>query len=519
MLKWSSHKALLPFSFSTIVFYKQATVSQFSMASVSTQKACTSSSSSSSSTPLWEHDVFLSFYGEDTRKNFTDHLYTSLKQKGINAYRDNEKLDQGTPITSGLMKAIDESKYAIIVISENYAFSKWCLNELVKILECMKDKGLRVLPVFYHVNPSDVGNQRETFEKAFLKHKEDPEVSIEKIQKWRAALTEVSKICGRHLIDSYESEDIQEITKSIFDELNREFPDLSEHLVGIHSRVMEMMNLFGTMSDDVHYIGIWGIPGIGKTTLAHVIYNRIRHQFEASSFICNVRETVEKHDLVYLQKQLVSETLKVKEVNIWNHRQGIKVIKKGLLNKKVLIVIDDADKDEQLQALVGNRDWFGLGSRIIITSKDKHLLERHRVVTIYKVNGLDNDEALELFSWTVFNQTYPKKEFVDLSNNYLKYAKGLPLALKVLGSSLIGRPRKEWEDYLHQLEEIPEGEILDKLEINKRGLNDTGQNLFLDKNRVAHMEGFGCYRVTQCICIILAIFCYIFPYPNFIVLG
>ena len=203
VLKWSSHKALLPFSFSTIVFYKQATVCQFSMASVSTQKACTSSSSSSSSTPLWEHDVFLSFYGEDTRKNFTDHLYTSLKQKGINAYRDNEKLEQGTPIASGLMKAIEESKYAIIVISENYAFSKWCLNELVKILECMKDKGLRILPVFYHVNPSDVGNQRETFEKAFLKHKEDPEVSIEKIRKWRAALTEVSKICGRHLIDTY----------------------------------------------------------------------------------------------------------------------------------------------------------------------------------------------------------------------------------------------------------------------------------------------------------------------------
>ncbi|XP_065619045.1 disease resistance protein RUN1 [Quercus suber] len=414
-----------------------------------------------------KYDVFLSFYGEDTRKNFTDHLYTSLKQKGINAYRDNEKLEQGTPIASGLMKAIEESKYAIIFISENYAFSKCCLKELVKILECMKDKGLRVLPVFYHVNPSDVGNQRSLLRKRSL--------SIKKTR-------------------SYESEDIQEITKNIFGELNHEFPDFSEHLVGIHSRMMEMMNLFGTMPDDVHYIGIWGIPGIGKTTLAYVIYNRIRHQFEASSFICNVRETVEKHGLVYLQMQLVSETLKVKEVKIWNNRQGIKVIKKGLLNKKVLIVIDDADKDEQLQALVGNRDWFGLGSRIIITSKDKHLLERHHVVTIHKVNGLDNDEALELFSWTVFNQTYPKKEFVDLSNDYLKYAEGLPLALKVLGSSLIGRPRKEWEDYLHQLEEIPEGEILDKLEISKRGLNDTKQNLFLDKNRVAHMESFGCYK-------------------------
>ena len=99
------------------------------------------------------------------------------------------------------MKAIEESKNAIIVLSKNYAFSKWCLNELVKILECTKEKGLKVWPIFYHVNPSDVGNQRETFGKAFLKHEEDRQVSIEQIQKWRTALKEGSKIRGRHLTD------------------------------------------------------------------------------------------------------------------------------------------------------------------------------------------------------------------------------------------------------------------------------------------------------------------------------
>ena len=110
--------------------------------------------------------------------------------------------------------------------------------------------------------------------------------------------------------------------------------------------------------------------------------------------------------------------------------------------------------------------------------------------TILKVNELDNDEALELFSWTVFKQPYPKNEFENLSNGFVKYAKGLPIALKVLGSSLIDRPRKLWEDYLHQLEEIlegeipkgeiPEGKILDKLEISYRGLNEIEKNLFLD---------------------------------------
>ena len=162
---------------------------------------------------------------------------------------------------------------------------------------------------------------------------------------------------------SPESVDIEEITKSIFDELNCELSNDSKHLVGINSRVKDMMNLFSTMLDDVRFIGIWGMAGIGKTTLASSIYYRICDQFEASSFIHDIRETVEKdkQGLVNLQKQLLFETLMVKEVNIWNHHEGIKVIKKRLLNKKVLIVLDDVDKDEQLEALAGKPNWFEIG--------------------------------------------------------------------------------------------------------------------------------------------------------------
>ena len=172
------------------------------MASMITQKAypISSSSSSSSSTSRRNYDVFLSFYGKDTRKNFTDHLYAALKQKAINTFRDDEKLERGTFIAPELMEAIEGSKYAIVVLSENYAFSKWCLDELVKILECMKEKGLNVLPIFYYVDPSDVRKQKETFGKAFLEHEKDPKLSKD-IQRWRAALTEVGKIAGWHLYD------------------------------------------------------------------------------------------------------------------------------------------------------------------------------------------------------------------------------------------------------------------------------------------------------------------------------
>ena len=83
--------------------------------------------------------------------------------------------------------------------------------------------------------------------------------------------------------------------------MNRELSDDSEHLVGINSHVKEIMNLFSTMLDDVLIIGIWGMLGIGKTTLAYAIYKRICHQFEASGFIFDIREMVEKHGLVHLQ--------------------------------------------------------------------------------------------------------------------------------------------------------------------------------------------------------------------------
>nr|POE89432.1 isoform 2 of tmv resistance protein n [Quercus suber] len=147
--------------------------------------------------------------------NFTDHLYTALKQKGIITFRDDEKLERGKYISVELLKAIEESKYAIIVLSTNYAFSKWCLIELAKIVECMEKTKLTVLPVFYHVDPSDVRNQRGTLAKAFAKHEEDTKVNTEDMQAWKAALKDVGHLSGWHVHDRHESIVIQEILKKI----------------------------------------------------------------------------------------------------------------------------------------------------------------------------------------------------------------------------------------------------------------------------------------------------------------
>ena len=149
-----------------------------------------------------KYDVFLSFRGKDTRKTFTDHLYTDLVAQGIHTFRDNEELEMGGVIAPELQQAIQESRVSIIIFSENYASSRWCLNELVKILECKRKLNQIVVPVFYHVDPSEVRKQTGSFGEAFIRHEMDAtQEESEKIQRWRETLTEIGNISGLHVQD------------------------------------------------------------------------------------------------------------------------------------------------------------------------------------------------------------------------------------------------------------------------------------------------------------------------------
>ncbi|XP_059428989.1 TMV resistance protein N-like [Corylus avellana] len=413
------------------------------MASTSTQIV---SSSSSSSTPPRRYDVFLSFYGEDTRKSFTNHLYAALIQKGIIVFKDDEKLKRGKYISKELIKAIQESMYAIVVISPNYASSRWCLIELAKIVECMRHTGLTILPIFYHIDPSHVRKQKGTFAEAFGRYEKekDPKIDMDEMQMWRDALTKVGNISGWHVHDSHESKVVEDISRMIFGGMVN-FSNVSKGLVGIESRAEEIMSKLCIGLDDVRFLGIHGMGGIGKTTLSKFIYERVSHQFEASCYIANIREETITHGLLYLQKQLIYEILMEREINIWNDYGASRVIMSRLQSKKVFIVLDDVDGEEQLNALAGSHDWFGQGSRIIITSRDHHLLNRV-VNDTYKVKNMNKNEALQLFSRKAFKKSHPEENYVELSREVVNYAQGLPLALEVFGSFLFGRDIDEWEN-------------------------------------------------------------------------
>ncbi|KAL6269140.1 hypothetical protein ACE6H2_026051 [Prunus campanulata] len=468
---------------------------------LSTQRASTSRTSAEWAPPHWKHDVFLSFRGEDTRSGFLSHLYHELQYwQAIKTFKDDRDLEIGATISPELLTAIEQSHLAIIVLSPNYASSTWCLDELSKILECMQDTK-RILPIFYHVDPSDVRNQRGSFVEAFTKHEEKFRVvnwwrapsrkvanlfggdskheefsgDVEMVNRWRVALRKVANISGWDSKNyPSEAELVDDIVKSVWKKVNPTVTllDSQEKLVGIDSALDQLHLHLAPEENDVRFIGIWGIGGVGKTTLANLVYERISHHFEHCCFLHNVR----KKELSDLQRQLLSPLLKGN--HIWDERVGTVFINKVFRNKKVLLVLDDVDQLHQLEVLARDKILFGVGSRIIITTRDKRLLVEHGTTT-FKVEVLKNDEALELFSRHAFKKDQPNEGFQKLSQDFLNYANGLPLALKILGHALYERDQDAWKSALHNLNEIPDPHIFDSLKVSYSGLKEMEKKIFL----------------------------------------
>ncbi|XP_050117116.1 disease resistance protein RUN1-like [Malus sylvestris] len=440
-------------------------------------------SSDSNTFRRYHYDVFLSFRGEETRKTFTDHLYTALNNAGFLTFRDDDELERGEDIKPGLQKAIQLSRTSVVVFSKDYASSRWCLDELVLILERKRTTSdYVVLPVFYDVDPSHVRKQTGNVGKAFARSQKNQ--SPEKVEGWRKALAEIADLAGMVLqnqANGYESKFIKDIVKVISDKLSRTHLSVESKLVGIHSRV-EPINLW--LQDPSHDVGIlvvYGLPGIGKTTIAKCVYNSNFESFEGSSYVESIRETASHPDgLVQIQKQILYDILNGKKEKIHNVSEGIIKIGRAISFRRVLLVLDDVDHVDQLDAVLRMKDQFHPGSKIIITTRRERLIKAHEGITVHEVGPLGFDESLELLSWHAFGQDHPLEGYEKYSEEVAQHSGRLPLALKVLGSSLFGEPKRVWKSTLEKLEVIPNGEIMNKLRISYDSLQDDhDQKLFL----------------------------------------
>ncbi|PWA66199.1 toll/interleukin-1 receptor (TIR) domain-containing protein [Artemisia annua] len=435
--------------------------------------------SSSSSSRSFKYDVFLSFRGEDTRKTFVDHLHTALQQRLIRTYKDDITLPRGESVGPALLESIEESHIAVIVFSKNYADSSWCLDELVHIMKCKEEMGLTVIPVFYDVDPSEVRYQKRKFGEAFSKQEMK---NVTKSESWRKALVDASYISGwepKNVASGHESAAIKEIVDTIF---NRLFPlnlYVDEKLVGMRDRLQDLLLRLKIWSGGVLMLGIWGLGGGGKTTLATSLYTEISSQFDGHCIIESIREESHKRGLKRLQEDILSAVFKTK-VQVHSVAEGKRKIKSMLCHRNVLVILDDVDDLEQLEALAGSHNWFGDGSRIIITTRDEHLLRTHRVDDVSPVTLLSHEEAIWLFNAHAYNKNKHVRVYKELSSQVVSYAAGLPLALKVLGSFLYDKDEKDWMSTLDRLKDIPERDIMEKLKISFHGLKPEEKNIFLD---------------------------------------
>ncbi|KAK3426930.1 hypothetical protein EUGRSUZ_F03254 [Eucalyptus grandis] len=273
-----------------------------------------------------------------------------------------------------------------------------------------------------------------------------------------------------------ESTLIQSVVRSVLRQLNRK----SLHVADFPVHLQPHVDMINSKLAWIRAVGLRGIGGVGKTTVAKAVYNCIADQFEGSCFLANVRENSQHGGLAGLQEALLHQTLRDINLKIDNVDQGVCTIRDRLSQKKVLIIVDDVDHLDQLRKLVGGPNWFGPGSRIIVTTRDEHLLVAHDVDWIHTIDCLRNQDAFRLFCWNAFRGIHPEIGYEDLSYMLINYAKGLPLALIVLGSFLRGRSISEWKSTLDKLKKIPHEEIHDVLKISFDGLEEQEKAIFLD---------------------------------------
>ncbi|CAJ1956748.1 unnamed protein product [Sphenostylis stenocarpa] len=275
--------------------------------------------------------------------------------------------------------------------------------------------------------------------------------------------------------------EIERIVHAVIKTLGHQFSGFVDDLIGMQPRVQALEdNLrLNSNSDNIQVLGIWGMSGIGKTTHATVLYDKISHRFDASCFIENVSKLYKDGGNTAVQKQIIHQTLDEKNLDVYSPFEIAGIVRNRLHNIKVLVVLDNVDQLEELQELAINPKLLFKGSRMIIITRDEHILKVYGAHVIHKVSLLNDHDARKLFYTKAFKSEEQSSSCVELIPEVLKYAQCLPLAIRVMGSFLCTREADEWRDILNRLENSPDNKIMNVLQISVDGLEYEEKEIFL----------------------------------------
>ncbi|KAH9294872.1 hypothetical protein KI387_038460, partial [Taxus chinensis] len=310
---------------------------------------------------------------------------------------------------------------------------------------------------------------------AFHQHKDCLRYSEHTVQRWCRALQAACNFSGWSLrddFDGYEGKLVNAVTSQILRKLQRtlEVPKFS---VGLEEHTEKVVTLLQMESDEkLIIVGIYGMGGTGKTTLAMAVFNSICSKFNVHYFLSDVRNT----EHAELRRKIAKHLANVDT----NSAEGDGLMGPNLLSiTNALLVLDDVDDGDVLDAL--RERWFHLQGRIILTTRDKGALGRKHNDISYHLDELNYDQALRLFSWHAFSQEVPNRNYQDLTEKVVKACQGLPLTIEVIARLLYDkRDSKIWSEVLKQLKSVEITKIEERLRISYDNLNDTEKEIFLD---------------------------------------
>ncbi|KAF8102896.1 hypothetical protein N665_0190s0015 [Sinapis alba] len=378
-----------------------------------------------------EADCVLVFSCNDNldkdKTHFIEAILKELHEQGV------------TPLTYNLSQRenldgemLYRSSVGIMVVSDRFAYSSPSLDRLVAIMEHWKAKHLVIIPVY--------------------------------LKKWKAALTELASIDGHQWSEGSPFMLAKKVVRKTCFRLDLKN---SKNLV----RILALLNHPQPLDAEIE--GIWGMAGIGKTSMAREIFEILAPQYDLCYFLQDFHRMCKSKGLRQIRDDFLSKVFREEKLCIGASDTKPSFMRDWFQNRAILVVLDDVSNARDAEYVVGGFSWFSRGHRIILTSRSKQVLVQCKVKEPYEMQQLYEFESLRLC------KQYLKEESAIMSELMI-CSSGIPLALKVLVSSVSKQPVNDMQEHLQSLRINPPTMIQEAFRRSFDGLDENGKNIFLD---------------------------------------